>query len=522
MIAYHSKEQLALLIMSALILFAAITFYHFKREKLSMILLLLGALSLGAFVAQLNPFLNLWDEQYHALVAKNMMHNPLYPVLYANPLLGYDYTNWGGNHVWLHKQPLFLWQMALSIKIFGINELAVRIPSILMHGIIPILIYRIGKIALNSNIGFYGALFFAVAYYPLELAAGTYGTDHNDIAFLFYVCASFWAWFEYQNSEKKYWLILIGLFAGCAVLVKWLVGLLIYSVWVIADFVKYKSDLFSPKTFLKAGISLIVSVITILPWQLYILGRFPLEANHEYSLNTKHFFQDVEGHTGGFLFHFDALKRLYGEGDLVPYLVLAGLIILAVKANNKVHRIALLAPVVIVYCFFTIAKTKIASFGLVVSPFIFLALASLINFALEFIGKKIKYDNVKIIISSLILICISYFLFDINKIQKYHTFESDDNRNRRAELSQMNLIEDLKTFQDAKYVIFNSSIRLNGHIPVMFYTDHIAYDFIPSEQQLATVLSKGYTPVIIDFGNIPDYIKNNKNIITFKFKRNDS
>jgi 4-amino-4-deoxy-L-arabinose transferase-like glycosyltransferase len=84
-------------------------------------------------MANLDHFLILWDEQYHALVAKNMLKNPFKPTLYPVELLDYDYRNWSANYIWLHKQPLFLWQIALSLKIFGTTELAVRLPSILLH-----------------------------------------------------------------------------------------------------------------------------------------------------------------------------------------------------------------------------------------------------------------------------------------------------------------------------------------------------------------------------------------------------
>jgi len=43
----------------------------------------MGALGVRIFAAMLDPFLNTWDEQFHALVAKNMMANPFKPMLYA-------------------------------------------------------------------------------------------------------------------------------------------------------------------------------------------------------------------------------------------------------------------------------------------------------------------------------------------------------------------------------------------------------------------------------------------------------
>ena len=185
---YFTTNQFLPLVISLLILICSILYYNINRTKSSLILLFLGSLGLGYFIANLDPFLILWDEQYHALVAKNLIANPLKPTLYSTPLLEYDYKNWTANHIWLHKQPLFLWQIALSLKLFGINTLAVRIPSILLHAILALMIFRIGKISNSERVGYYGALFFTVAYYPLELVSARFSTDHNDLSFLFYIC----------------------------------------------------------------------------------------------------------------------------------------------------------------------------------------------------------------------------------------------------------------------------------------------------------------------------------------------
>lgn len=208
-----------------------IAFEIFKKNKLSLALLFVSGLFICSFMALLDPFLNNWDEMFHALVAKNLLSHPFVPTLFDNVIIPYDYTNWAANHVWLHKQPLFLWQIAISLKLFGMNEFAVRVPSVLMMSILPLLIYRIGKLSLNERIGYYGALFFSTSFFVHELLTGFPPSDHNDIAFLFYVTASIWAWVEYENSQKKYWLILIGLFSGCAILIKWLTGLLVFSGW---------------------------------------------------------------------------------------------------------------------------------------------------------------------------------------------------------------------------------------------------------------------------------------------------
>jgi 4-amino-4-deoxy-L-arabinose transferase len=515
---YFTDNQIIPFIASSIIIISSIVAFHLDKKRTALFFLFLGSIGLGFFIANLDPFLNLWDEQYHALVAKNMLDNPFKPTLYSTPLLEYDYRNWTGNHIWLHKQPLFLWQIALSLKLFGINELAVRIPSIILHAIATLMIYRIGKISSSDRVGFYGALFFALAYYPLELIAGKFATDHNDLAFLFYVTASFWAWFEYQRSKKLSYIILIGLFSGCAILVKWLVGLLIYAVWFISIGVNIRINWLKLKSYYPMLISLFISCITFIPWQLYILSAYPSESNYEFLYNTRHFFEPIENHAGNIWFHFKALKDIYGSGDAVPYLYLIGLILFVKNVNSNIYRLAVISSIVIVYGFYSFASTKMTSYCIIVSPFAFLGLGSLVDLTTTFLETKIRYDHFEKIFRPFILIVICYFLINITKIANYHTdWKPHDNCNRQAELENMKFINNLKvSLHDANYVVFNCNVRVNGNISVMFYTNFIAYDFIPDRNQIETVKSQSYGIAIFDNGSLPYFIANDKEIIKVK------
>ena len=139
-------------VLSGLMLLACCTFLIWaslrlvKLEKYNRAVLFLVCLSvlLGFYMAA-TPYLQPWDERYHALVAKNLLKHPLLPTLYDNPILPFDYKMWAGNNVWVHKQPVTLWGIALSMKVFGTNVLAVRLPSILMSGASVYVIYLIGK-----------------------------------------------------------------------------------------------------------------------------------------------------------------------------------------------------------------------------------------------------------------------------------------------------------------------------------------------------------------------------------------
>jgi len=63
---------------------------------------------------------------------------------------------------------------------------------------------------------------------------------------------------------------------------------------------------------------------------------------------------------------------------------------------------------------------------------------------------------------------------------------------------------------------FNANIRLNGHIPVMFYTNYISYDFIPNEIQLNRIKKQLYKIAILDPGNLPDFLQGDKDVIKIK------
>ena len=516
---FFTLNQLLPLIFSLLFLITSIFTFQYDKKNFALYSLFLGSLILGYFIANLDPFLNLLDEQYHALVAKNLIDHPLKPTLFSTPLLDYDYRNWTGNYIWLHKQPLFLWQIALSIKLFGLNELSVRIPSIVLHSISTMLIYRIGKISSSERIGFYGALFFAVAYYPLELISGRFATDHNDLSFLFYVTASIWAWFEYQNSNKTIYLVLIGIFSGCAILVKWLVGLLIYSIWFLSLGVNNKQNWINFKSYVPVIKSLLITTLVFLPWQLFILSEYPAEAKYEFSYNTKHFFEPIENHGGDFLFHINALKEIYGSGVVIPFLYLFGVILFIKKTKSPVFRTAIISSILIVYTFYTIASTKMISFCIIVSPFAFLGLGSLADGAFQYLKNKIRHSNFEKILASTLLIIICLFLINIKKITEYHTdLKCTGNCIRKSNLDNMKFIQKLKdSLQDDNYVIFNANLRFNGHIAVMFYTNYISYNFIPDISQKEQIKKQSYKIAIFDNGSLPGFIENDNAILKVSF-----
>ncbi|HEX8504344.1 MAG TPA: glycosyltransferase family 39 protein, partial [Hymenobacter sp.] len=176
-------------------------------------LLMGAAFALRLLMATLDPFLHDWDERFHALVAKHLIQHPLVPRLRDHAYLPYEYKNWSNNVVWLHKQPLFLWQMALSMRLFGVNEVALRVPTALLTSLLLYPVYRLGiRLFADRDTAYLAAVLVAFAGFQLELVSGYAGMDQNDASFLVYVTASVWAYYEYRARPQRWgwWLVAIG------------------------------------------------------------------------------------------------------------------------------------------------------------------------------------------------------------------------------------------------------------------------------------------------------------------------
>ena len=145
---------ITLVLISALVFIGSWKSFVKGKERQALLLLVLGGLFLRVFTAS-DFYLHDWDERFHALVAKNVIDNPLKPTLYQNPILEYDFRNWSGNHVWVHKQPLPIWTMAGSLALFGFNEIALRLPSIFISSLAIVLVFQIAKHFFNAKTAFF-------------------------------------------------------------------------------------------------------------------------------------------------------------------------------------------------------------------------------------------------------------------------------------------------------------------------------------------------------------------------------
>jgi 4-amino-4-deoxy-L-arabinose transferase len=500
-----SSTQSLFFYTSWLFILLSIVLFLKKKIRLSIFLLLLGNLMVGVFMGMLDNYINIWDEQFHMLVAKNMIDHPFSPMLHKNTVLDYSYKMWVGNHIWLHKQPLFMWQMALSMKIFGVTPLAGRIPSILMHALMVPLIYRIGKNMTGlSRVGYYAAFLFTVANYFLDMAAGYRTTDHNDLAFMFYTTASIWAWTEYVRKKSWKWSVLIGLFAGAAVLNKWLPGLLVFGGWGLSTLFS-ATDRKQLKSYLHLSLAFAVSVLVFMPWQIYTYAKFPNEARFEHEFNMMHFNQAIENHVGGWKYYFENLGALYGSGDLVPWILLIGFVLLMFIIRDNRHRIFAFTSVVAVYGFYTLASTKMLSFPILVAVFAFLSFAVALEKLQQILEKITARPKVIGVSMALILVLFGWMSFNIKSIEEIHF---TDKVYHQQKINELKLYDYLTNVQpDTTYTFFN--LPAFSDVPFMFHKNiHAAYSCCPNPDQIADLKKRGVKFAVVDNkeNNIPPYI----------------
>ena len=170
--------------------------------------------------------------------------------------------------------------------------------------------------------------------------------------------------------------------------------------------------------------------------------------------------------------------------------------------------------IIFVYLFFTLAKTKMTTFTGLVLPLVIIVLANFLVSVINFI--KIKRVHNTVLITS--TIAVTTLLLDINLILKTHTltYIPEESKGRKEDIEGMKKIKEIsKVIKDDKAVIFNC--RSIGNIKIMFYTNFTAYDFIPSEKQCELVKRKGYKIAILQDGNLPAFIENDKDVIKLAF-----
>jgi 4-amino-4-deoxy-L-arabinose transferase-like glycosyltransferase len=453
-----------------ILLFSLISFFK-SNQNTALAALIVSAAFLRIY-ASLDIGLHDWDEKFHALVAKNMINNPIEPRLYRVPILHYNYKIWISNYIWLHKPPLTLWFMSLSISSFGLNELAVRIPSILLSSLSVYLVYFIARFVKNEIVAYFAAFLFAINGFIIELAAGRMPSDHIDSVFIFMFLLIIFSTIKWIKSSDFKHSLIVGIVLGVAALSKWLIAYFALPLILILMFYfKLTFSSICKRMLLITGISLIL----VVPWHVYIHYYYPQEASWESAHNFKHIFEVLEGNGGSVFFYLNQIRINYHDLIYFPLIWFASMIF----KNRNDHKLQfLLTWFLFPILFFTMAKTKLPAY-LVFTAASYFIIVSLFCFELYnkiWIHKWFRYALLSLMISLQII-------YSIERIKPF--------QNQKDALWIKQLKEHDKKYS-GKWVLMN----YQAPIDAMFYTNFIVYEYCPTQEMINEIFAKGYRVLI--------------------------
>lgn len=499
--------------------------YFRKKDNLALLSLTLCGASLFIFAALLDPYLNLWDERFHALVALNSQDNLLLPRLFKDAVVPENnYLEWGSAHIWLHKQPLFTWYIALSFKTLGVSTFTLRVPSVIMATLAIPLCYRMISLLTDKQKGYFSAIALTFSWFLLNLVSGKGEVDHNDVCFFFHVTASLWAWMEYLRSGRKWkWILLAALLSGCAILTKWLAGLLLYFVWGIYLLSEYKFNLKEWKInhYL---VALLLTIAIALPWQIYTLTHFPEVAKAEHEYNILHLSQPIEEHEHPFYFYLHTLPYTFfgytsfsptstiGFKQIITYIILlVGLITLVFSLKKRSHKITLLSTLIFVYLFFSLAQTKMVAYPFIVSIIWFASIGAFLDLIFRKVLTLIRNQKIYNLLGAGILLFSAIYMINFPRIQLFHS--------KHYYLHQSSVLN-VKTFTKLqetlpeKTIIFNVKGK-DSHLNIecCFFSQRDSYTIIPPQATVEKLKKEGYHIACFTQGALPDYLLNDSEII---------
>jgi 4-amino-4-deoxy-L-arabinose transferase-like glycosyltransferase len=435
-------------------------------------------------------FLHPWDERYHALVAKHLADHPLRPTLYEQPLLPYDLRNWRANHVWLHKPPLALWLMAASVRLFGANDWAVRLPSLLLSALSILLTYDLGRRLFDPGTGLVAAGLHAIHGYLIALAAGRVPVDHIDAVLIAVVELGVWLAVASGEGlvEGMAASLAVGLVTGLAVLTKWLPGLLIVPVWLAVILVREKPR--GIRTFGGIGgralVLLTMAAAVALPWTLYTRAAFPREAAWEAAYNAQHFTIPVEDLSGSPLFYLQNLPHYFGG---LIYLPLAWLAWRLVKRQEVASLAPLAVWILVPLLVFSLAATKMTAYVFTAAPALLLVAA---RFWTWLAAHPRPLGSHRLRPAVLALLLLLPLVATVERVKPWPDYERSPAWAREIKALPARL-------GPGRTVLFN----LEHPLEAMFYTSYVAYRKPPTPEQARLLRAQGWRVVVLDRGDLP-------------------
>ncbi len=300
----------------------------------------------------------------------------------------------GAPDMWNTKPPLLIWIQVLFMKILGVNELAVRLPSALAALFTGILLMVFSSRYLKKP------WFGVIAAFILFTSQGYVGHhasrtgDYDSLLTLFTTAAALLFFLFCENKQTNKYLYLFYLATALAVLTKSVSGLLFLpAIFIYSIIAKQFLPLLKNKHF----------YIGLFSFLLLVLGYYGLREmqNPGYiaavQLNELggRFLETIEYHNHGFWFYYNNFSERFA---FWYYLLPIGFILGILSKENLVKKITGFSALMVVTYFLVIssAQTKLEWYDVPLYPFMALLTTTIIYFIFNKL-REIKQINSRII-----------------------------------------------------------------------------------------------------------------------------
>ena len=302
------------------------------------------------------------DEPFYAETSREMLASGdwITPHIYGAPQF--------------EKPILFYWLGAWSMKAFGMNEFAERLPSALAATILVVMAYVFGRSCFGRVAGLASGLFLSTAFGFILMAR----LMLTDMVFATFVSASmFCLWKAITNEERRtLWLVLHFATTALAVITKGPLGSIIPFLAAVA----YRYAARRPLPLRGAGLWIGLAVYTVIavPWFAIMLWKFGWGYFHAFFIheNFDRLIHAEHPHCNHVWFY----PAILFAGS-IPWLALIPVMLIRARPSFRSHDAARY-----IWCWFgssllflTVAQSKLHSYCL----FLFVPIALLVGLAFK-------------------------------------------------------------------------------------------------------------------------------------------
>jgi len=213
-------------------------------------------------------------------------------------------TTYLGGEVRFDKPILIYWLQAASVKLFGLNEFALRLPSSLAATAWVLLLYKFVKYFYNRKIALLSAIFMASSLQISIIAKAAIADALLNLC----IASSMFAIFLYIKTQKKLWLYITFAATGFGVLTKGPVAIMIPFVVTFIYFALKRNLLFWLKSvFNPIGILIFLLIAGPWYWLEYQDQGMKFIEGFFFKHNLSRFENSFEGHSGSILYYIPVL-----------------------------------------------------------------------------------------------------------------------------------------------------------------------------------------------------------------------